>query len=51
MNNLRFPPALFEEDFAGGCAERRIAGDGIATSAGDTSVGLEDLLANPSVNA
>ena len=34
--------------FAGGCAERRIAGGGMATSAGDTCVELEDPLVNPS---
>ena len=36
------PPALFELGFAGGSAEGRSAGGGIATSAGDTSVPLED---------
>ena len=39
-----FLPALFEEGFAGGCAEAGIAGRGMATSAGDTSVKPEDPL-------
>ena len=41
MNILCFLPALFEVSFAGG---------GVATSAGVTSVELEDFLVNPSVN-
>ena len=49
MDKLRLSPDLFEEGFAGGCAERGIAGGGTATSTGDTSVQLEDLLVNPSV--
>ena len=43
-----FPPDLFEVGFAGGCAERGSAGGGISTSAGDTSVELENLTVNPS---
>ena len=41
VNTLCFPPAFFEEGFAGGWAEGGIAGGGIATSARDTSVELE----------
>ena len=51
MNKLWFPPDLFEIGFAGECAEGEIAGGGMATSAGDTSVELEDPPANPYVNA
>ena len=50
MNTLCFPPDLFEVGFAGGCAEGGISGGGMATSAGDTSVELDDTLVNPSVN-
>ena len=35
---------------AGGCAQGGIAGGGMATSAGETSVELEGPLVNPSVN-
>ena len=48
MNKLCFRPALFEE--AGGRADGRSAGGGISTSAGETSVELDDLLVHPSVN-
>ena len=51
MNKLRFPPDLFEIGFAGENAERETAGGGTATSAGDTSVELEDPPVNPYVNA
>ena len=44
MNKLCVPPALIEIGFAGGCAERGIAGGGMATAAEDTSVELEDPL-------
>ena len=44
------PPNVFEVRFVGGCAEGGIAGSGMATSAGDTSVELEDPLVNHSVN-
>ena len=50
MNKLCLPPDLFEVGFAGGCAERGIAGGGITTSSGETSVELEDPLVHPSVN-
>ena len=52
VNKLCFPPALFEVGFPGGCADGGIAGGGIriVTSAGDTSVELEDSLVNPSAN-
>ena len=46
-----FPPDLFVLGFAGGCAERIIAGGGMATSAGGTSVELEDTLVDPPVNS
>ena len=45
-----FTPALSEVAFAGVFAERRGAGGGISTSAGETSVKLEDPLVNTSVN-
>ena len=48
VNKLRFPLDLFEAGFAGGCADGGIAGGGMATSAGDTSVELEGRLVNPS---
>ena len=38
------------QSFAQKCAEGRSAGGGLSTSAGDTSVELEDILVNPSVN-
>ena len=44
MSKLCFRPAVFEVSFAGGCAEGRIAGSGMATSAGDTSFELEHLI-------
>ena len=44
------PPSSFKVGFAEECAEGGGAGGGIATSAGETSVELEDLLVNPSVN-
>ena len=50
MNTLCFPPDLLDVGFAGGCAEGRIAGGGMASSAGDTSVEHEDPLVNSSVN-
>ena len=50
MNQLCFPLALFEAGLAGGCAEGGSAGGGIATSAGDMSVELEDPPVKPSVN-
>ena len=50
MNKLCLSPDLFEEGFAGGCAERGIAGGGMATSAGDTPVELVDLHANVSMH-
>ena len=50
VNKLCFPLDLFEVGFAEGCADGGIAGGGMATSAGDTSVELEDRLVNPSVN-
>ena len=50
VNKLCFPPAFFEIGFSGRCAEGGIAGGGKATSAGDTSVELEDPLVNLSVN-
>ena len=50
MNKLCFHNALLEVGFAGRCAEGGSAGGGISTSAGKTSVELEDLLMNPSVN-
>ena len=50
VNKLCFLPALFELGFAGGCAEGGTAGGGISTSAGDTSVELDDPLVNPSVS-
>ena len=48
MNKLCLPPALLEKRFAGGCEEGGIAGGGMATSAGDASVELDDILVNPS---
>ena len=45
-----FLPALFKVGFAGGCAEGGSAGGGMATSAGDTFVELEEFFVNPSVN-
>ena len=39
-----------ESRFAGGFVAGGIAGGGIATTAGDTSVELEDPLVNPSLN-
>ena len=50
VNIMSFPFDLFQKVFAGGCAEGGIAGGGLATSTGDTSVELEDLLVNPTVN-
>ena len=50
FENVCFPPALKQKDLAGGCAKRRKAGDGMTTSAGETSVELENILANLSVN-
>ena len=50
MNKSCFSPALPEVGFAEGCPEGGSAGGGIATSAGDVSVELEDLLVNPCVN-
>ena len=50
MNKLCSPLALFEVSVAGGCAEGGSAGGGMATSAGDTSVGFEHLLVYPFVN-
>ena len=47
---MSFPFDLFQKGFAGGCAEVGIAGGGLATSTGDKSVELEDLLVNPTVN-
>ena len=44
-SELRFLGDLFIVVSAGGCAERGIAGGGISTSAGDTSLELEDPLA------
>ena len=41
---------FFEVGYAGGCTEGGIARCGIATSAGDTCVELEDILVNASVN-
>ena len=38
----------FPLDLFGRCAERRSAGGGMATSAGDTSVKLEGHRVNPS---
>ena len=50
VNKLCFPPAFFEIGFPGRCAEGSIAGGGKATSAGGTSVELEDPLVNLAVN-
>ena len=50
MHELCFPCDLFEVGFAVGCAEGGAAGCGMATSAGDTTVELEDFQVNPSVN-
>ena len=44
VNKLCLPPTLLEVSFAGGCAERGIAGGGTATSLGDTSIEHEDSL-------
>ena len=41
---------FFEVGYAGGCTEGGIARCGIATSAGDTCVELEDIFVNASVN-
>ena len=49
MSKLCLPPALFEISFAGRCTTGGSADGGMTTSAGDTSVELEDLLVNPSV--
>ena len=50
MHKLCFLPDLFETGFAGRRVEGSIAAGGVATSAGDTSVELDDPLDNPSLN-
>ena len=44
------PPDLFDNSFAGWCAEDGFDGGGVDTSTGDKSVEVEDPLVNPSVN-
>ena len=49
VNTFCFHPASFEVCFAEDARVERSSGAGIATTAGHTSVELEDPLVNPSV--
>ena len=48
VNKLCFPSAMLDVGFPAGCTERRTAGGIFSTSAGETSVELDEPFVNPS---